>query len=703
MSTGIGAPFGQCVTFLNTYSLEATSEFYGRIVGLPLVYEQPGFVLFYKVSPSAYLGICLRAAGSREAGDFKGAIPTLVCGKTAEVDSWQDKLEKAGVAIEKPAGSGVSSDGKHIPTLYNLFVRDPGGYLVEFQVFLDPAWPPIQCPLLGVEGAELVGMSACAIVARLRAGELSPMQCIDAFAAQHARCDTAVNAVPILCLERARAATRVLASRPPPSPLPPGYLHGLPVVVKDLSAVAGVPFVRGSQIHADDIAEESSALVLALEAKGAIVVGKSNVPEYGAGSQTFNPVFGATLNPFDVRRSAGGSSGGAAAALASGTAWLATGSDLGGSLRVPAAFCGVYGFRVTPGRVLRETATASGPFVSLHSIDGPMARSVADLALFLDAMVDFSTPRQLGWDFDAPFDLPAGASCYSDCCSGCGISASSLMPQRVAWSADLNGLLAGMLDGETADMCRTAACWFGSGGGGGGAAVVAEACCPDLSDSKMIFNLLRGDRFASDRADDYANHKDLLKPEVIWNIEVGHSVQAQGGAIEGARAAHQALFERVEKFFEEHDMLITPCAPFPAFDVNVRYPSRAHGVQFGNYLDWMAMSWAITVMQCPVIAIPIGLTKAGLPVGLQLVGKPFSEPMLLAAVAAFEAAHPQAAALVPVAGGPRRLQGQLEPSIDGPRSVAEARTLAHAETASFATLTKPADAAFFSPFESSLR
>mmetsp|Transcript_159477 Transcript_159477/g.511713 ORF Transcript_159477/g.511713 Transcript_159477/m.511713 type:complete len:307 (-) Transcript_159477:22-942(-) len=169
----------------------------------------------------------------------------------------------------------------------------------------------------GYRAPRHVGLRGRGAAAR---GGAQPVQCIDAFAAQHARCYTSVNAVPILCLERARAAARVLASRPPPSPLPPGYLHGLPVVVKDLSAVAGVPFVRGSPIHADDIAEESSALVLALEAKGAIVVGKSNVPEYGAGSQTFNPVFGATLNPFDVRRSAGGSSGGAAAALASGTA-----------------------------------------------------------------------------------------------------------------------------------------------------------------------------------------------------------------------------------------------------------------------------------------------------------------------------------------------------------------------------------------------
>jgi len=679
------------VTFVNTSCLEATADFYGRMLQLPLVYESPGFVLFYRVAPNSYLGVCLR--GSREAGDVKGAIPTFVCQSRAEVDSWQEKLEKLGIAIEKRAGLGISSDGKHIPTIYNLFIRDPAGYLVEFQVFLDPAWPPIERPLATAKGAELIGMTASAVVAKLRAREVAPCQCIDAFAAQHVRTEAAVDAVPILCIERARAAALALGARPP-SPLPPGYLHGLPVVVKDLSAVAGVRFVRGSPIYRSAVAEVSHPDVLTLEAKGAVVVGKSNTPEFGAGSQTFNPVFGPTNNPFDVRRTAGGSSGGAAAALASGTAWLATGSDLGGSLRIPAAFCGVYGFRVSPGRIARNTDTPSGPFVSLHTITGPMARTVADLALLLDAMIDYDlAPRQVGWDFDAPFNFPAGATCYGDCTAPS--IAAEIRPVRIAWSADLNGLISGALDVEALELCKAAAHWFSQSSEG---ATVTDGVCPDLSDARMIFNLLRGESFAETLRDEWATARNLLKPEVCWNIALGHVATAKPDSLDRARAAHAKLFQGVERFFEDYDMLVTPTVLMPPFDVGIRYPSRVAEVQFDNYVDWMVLSWATTVTQCPILAMPIGLTKAGLPVGLQLIAKPFSEPTLLAAAAAFEAAHPEIAGLVPLQA-PRRLENELEAAIVGPRTAKRARLHAEAEAASFEAMLKPAalGTSFFRP------
>ena len=332
------APFKQHCYFLNTCSLADSAHFYEDVVGLRCVYEQPGFVKFYKVGPECFLGLCLRE--SREPEDVKGAIPTFVCATPIEVDEWQQRLESAGISIHKRAGPGVSSDGKHIPTLYNLFVHDPNGYLIEFQAFLDPAWPHpgVSTQVAAANLVDLVKLSACELVRKLAAGQLTPLQCIDAFAAQHLRSEPAVNAVPIVCLDRARAAAAQL--KPPPTDPPAGWLYGLPVIVKDLSAVQGVRFVRGSSIYADAKAEVSSNIVLALESKGALVVGKSNTPEFGAGSQTFNPVFGTTVTPFDVRCTAGGSSGGSAAALATGAAWLATGSDLGGSLRIPAAFCG---------------------------------------------------------------------------------------------------------------------------------------------------------------------------------------------------------------------------------------------------------------------------------------------------------------------------------------------------------------------------
>jgi catechol 2,3-dioxygenase-like lactoylglutathione lyase family enzyme len=370
-------PFAQHCYFLNTSDLEATANFYSGIIGLPVVFEQPGFVKFFQVAPQAFLGVCMR--GSRDPADVKGAIPTFVCATPAEVDRWQCTMEQHGIEIEKRAGSGISSDGKHLPTLYNLFVRDPAGYLIEFQAFLDPAWPsaglppPIAAVAARLDG--LVAQSASEVVAQLRAGTVTPAQCVDAFAAQHRASEAAVNAVPILCLERARKAAAAIGA-PPSDPPPPGWLYGLPVVIKDLDAVEGVRFTQGSPIYRERVASQSSAVVQQLERRGAIVVGKSNTPEFGAGSHTFNPVFGPTVTPFDVRRTAGGSSGGAAASLASGVGWLASGSDLGGSLRIPASFCGVCGFRVSPGRVARDPSTPSGPFVALHSITGPMARSV---------------------------------------------------------------------------------------------------------------------------------------------------------------------------------------------------------------------------------------------------------------------------------------------------------------------------------------
>ena len=669
--------FGQQVTFLNTSSLEDTADFYGTKLSLPLVFEQPGFVLFYQVSRDSYLGICLRA--ERAAADTTGAIPTLVVGTTQEVDAWQVRLEAAGVEIEKRAGPGISSDGKSIPAIYNLFIRDPANYLVEIQVFLDPAWPaPPPAMQSGSDPEQLIAMSASQAVAQLRLGTVTPSQLIDAFVYQRAKTEAAVNAVPTVCIDRARAAAAKLAETGHPSPVPPGYLYGLPVVIKDLSAVEGVRLTHGSPIYRDNIAASSDPIVLELESKGGIVVGKSNTPEFGAGSNTFNPVFGATVTPFDVRRSAGGSSGGAAAALASGTAWLATGSDLGGSLRIPAAFCGVYGFRVSPGRVGRNGM--SGPFVSLHSIGGPMARNIADLALFLDAMVSFESEQQQGWAFPAPFGLPSGCACYSDVIAPAVYPA--LVPKRVAWSPDLNGLISGIVDAETLTMCEEAAQWFSTA-----AETELSVACPDLRNSRMIFNVLRGMSFAADRAEDMKHHKDLLKPEVLWNVGVGHAANADSSKVEAAQAAHAALYESVESFFEEYDMLITPTVAVQPYDIGIRYPNRASGASFGNYIDWMVLSWSLTLTSCPIMSVPIGFSREGLPIGLQIVAKPFAEPVLLAAAAAYEAAHPAPSCATPTA--PTRPDLRFQPDLDGPRTIAEAQQHAAGEGASFGDLFAP--------------
>src|SRR5882724_3550341 len=265
---------------------------------------------------------------------------------------------------------------------------------------------------------ELVRLTACAAVELLKRGEVSPLDLVEAALARIAAANPSVNAMVTLAPERAREqARRLMAQKPKPAD-ERGWLAGLPFAVKDLSDLAGVRTTYGSPIFADNVPVRSDVMVERLEANGGIPLGKSNTPEFGAGANTFNPVFGDTLNPWNTALNAGGSSGGAAAALATGEVWLATGSDLGGSLRTPASFCSVVGLRPSPGRV------AAGPgdlrFGTL-SVDGPMARSVEDAGLMLDAMV--------GWHVEDPISLPAPAESFR------AAAAARLAPRRVAFSA----------------------------------------------------------------------------------------------------------------------------------------------------------------------------------------------------------------------------------------------------------------------------
>ena len=324
-----------------------------------------------------------------------------------------------------------------------------------------------------------------------------------------------------------------------------------------------------------------------------------------------------------------------------------------------------------------------------------MARNVGDLALFLDAMVDHSVERQTGWDFDAPKNLPMRISSYTELLQT-ESALNMVMPQRIAWSPDLGGLLQGALNAELLDICEKAAQWFGQVKS---TSSVESGRCPDLSEARMVFNILRGESFAQSRADDWNDpaRRQLLKPEILWNVNIGHEAKTRD-ALVIAQAAHERIFSEVQAFFRDYDMLITPCTIVPPFDAQVRYPTKAgqQGVQFCNYIDWMAMSWAVTVMQCPALAIPIGFCSAGLPVGLQLIAKPFAEPVLLAAAAAFEAAHPDIAASVPIE--PRRGCNPLGTAVDGPRTPEAAHCLAQSKAASIESVLTPVapGAQFFS-------
>jgi amidase len=370
----------------------------------------------------------------------------------------------------------------------------------------------------------------------------------------------------------------------------------------------------GSPIYADHVPSASDILVETLERNGAVVLAKSNTPEFGAGANTFNPVFGKTLNPWNRALTPGGSSGGSAVALATGMAWLATGSDLGGSLRTPASFCSVVGLRPSPGRV------AHGPFHSPpHGlafddlfVDGPMARTVADMALMLDAM--------LGEDPRDPLSLPAPGRAFAES------ARRPAAPRQVAWSPDL-GITP--VDPEVAQLCRDAARRLERLGS------ALEQAHPDFSHASETFQSLRALLFAGELGALLDGERQRMKPDVVWNIEKG---LAQSGAdIALAQRRRTALHAEVAQFFRRFDLLVCPAAIVPPFPVDQRYVSEVAGHRFDNYVDWISITYAITLTGCPALSLPCGFTRSGLPVGLQMVAPPRGEAVLIAAAAALEA------------------------------------------------------------------
>src|SRR3954469_8427467 len=373
----------------------------------------------------------------------------------------------------------------------------------------------------------LIGATACAVVEQLNSGEVTPLHLLDALEARIAEVDGEVNALPTLCFDRARTHAKELMKRPIRGR---GLLAGLPVPIKDLTAVAGVLTTQGSPIYNDAVPERSDLVVEHLESNGALIYAKSNTPEFGAGANTFNEVFGATRNPWDLSRSAAGSSGGAAAALATGTAWLAHGTDMGGSLRKPASFCGVVGMRPSIGRVAHTLVAQIDRNITVH---GPMARNVEDLALLLDAM---------SGEYPAdPLSLPSPTISFL---SG---ARSGKRPMRVAYSRDL-GITP--VDPEVAAITRRAAMRFTEAG-----AIVEEAH-PDLREAHECFHVLRAFDFAMTKAGLLRTKRDLLKPEVIWNIEQGLKLTVE--QIARAEAQRVEMTARTVEFFNEYDLLLAP-------------------------------------------------------------------------------------------------------------------------------------------------
>jgi amidase len=452
-------------------------------------------------------------------------------------------------------------------------------------------------------------LTAREVVRLLRRREISPQDLVRASYARIEATDGALNAMPTRCEERALAHARKLESATPMEGREQAWLGGVPIAVKDLNDVEGVRTTYGSPLFADHVPDGSDAMVRTLEANGAIVVGKANTPEFGHGANTFNEVFGKTRNPWNTAMTCGGSSGGSAVAVATGQVWLATGSDLGCSLRTPAAFCSIVGLRPSPGRVARSRIRL--PYDNLW-VQGPMARNVGDVALMLDAMA--------GVHAQDPISIPAPSTPFVDAVDR------PVAPRRVAYSRDLGGLTP--VAREVGEICAAAVARFAEIG------AVVEEGCPDLRDARAIFKVLRANQLVGDLGPIVDAHRDHVRKEVLWNMDLGRKLTADD--IADAERRRGLLSQRASAFFETHDLLVTPAAIVAPFDVDIRALDEVEGVKLDNYYEWYSIAYAITLTSLPAISLPCGFTKSGLPVALQLVGPPRGEARLLGAARLME-------------------------------------------------------------------
>jgi amidase len=461
--------------------------------------------------------------------------------------------------------------------------------------------------------SELIWQPAREIVRMIRARQVSAVEVMGAFYDQVERHNPVLNAIVNLipreeALALARGADDRIASGEPT-----GVLHGLPMAPKDTVEVKGFPTTWGFVPWADQVAAADAELAARQRRAGALFIGKTDMPEFGLGSHTFNSLFGATLNPYDVDKTPGGSSGGAAVALATGMLPLADGSDMGGSLRNPASFCNVVGFRPSIGRVPDERGL--GWFGRIATA-GPMARTVSDTALLFSVQAGpmANDPLSLpdaGQEFDQKLDLDP----------------SSL---KLAWSSDLDLV---PVDSEVTTLIERAASTFA------GLGSQLQNTHPDLAGAMDVFQIQRAAAMAvTGRALDQSlpNWRDYAKDTAIWNIEQGFDLTAE--EILRSEIDRTAIYRRVAAFFEDYDALLLPAAQVPPFGKDQDWVREINGQPMGTYIDWMTICCAISITGLPAISVPCGFTGDGLPVGLQIVGRPRGDLNLLRIAHAFEQA-----------------------------------------------------------------
>ena len=454
--------------------------------------------------------------------------------------------------------------------------------------------------------SELCFLSATELARRLRAGELSASEVLEAHLRQIERVNPHVNAIVTLDEETARARARELDDLPDKN----GVLHGLPIAIKDLELTKGLRTTFGSAIYENNVPDEDALFVERLRAAGAVVIGKTNTPEFGAGSQTFNAVFGCTRNPYDLEKTCGGSSGGAAVGVACGMVPFADGSDLGGSLRNPPSFCNVVGLRPSPGRIPRWPT--SDPWNTLNVL-GPIARSVEDAALMLSVMA--GPDRRAPLSSDAPGEIFRG-SLERD-----------FGGVRIACSRDLGSF---PVDKDVRAVFDDAVERFAELG------CEVDEAHPDFANAPEIFQILRAHLFAMEHAEHLEHHRSLMKETVVWNVEKGLALRAS----EVARAQRQRgeLYQRVRRFMERYEFLLLPVTQVAPFDIETEWVREIDGVAMESYVDWMKSCYFISLTALPAMSVPAGFTSGGLPVGLQIVGRYRDERSVLALGHAFERA-----------------------------------------------------------------
>jgi len=454
---------------------------------------------------------------------------------------------------------------------------------------------------------DLCFLSATELARLIRIREVSCEEVMRVHLEQIERVNPMVNAIVTLLPERALEGAR-MADGAIASGQPVGSLHGLPVAHKDLLVTKGIRTTFGSPIYQDFVPDTDAILVERLRAAGAITIGKTNTPEFGAGSQTFNPVFGATRNPWDLTKTCGGSSGGAAVALACGMVPLADGSDFGGSLRNPASFCNIAGFRPSAGRV--PSWPTVNAWFSLPVL-GPMARTVEDLALMLSAMA--------GPDARAPISINESGSVFAR------PLARDFRGLRVAWSRDLGGPPVDTRVTEALSSGRRVLEAIG---------VQVEDANPDLADADEIFRVLRAWNFEASFGALLETKQHQMKDTVIWNIEEG--ARLTGAQVGRAELKRTELYHRVRRFMEQYAFLAAPVVQVPPFDVNQPWVTEINGEKMHTYLDWMKSCYAISATGLPAVSVPCGFTRDGLPVGLQIVGRHLDDFGVLQLAHAFQ-------------------------------------------------------------------